>query len=81
MCFLIVWSNAQNIIIYHVHVLGYTPSTILTRPLTPTTQALLAAHPPHEILGALTRLTAELADEIHSHTDSIDLTRDAQELR
>ncbi|XP_064403893.1 HAUS augmin-like complex subunit 5 isoform X2 [Halichondria panicea] len=44
-------------------------------------EALLAAHPPHEILGALTRLTAELADKIHSHTESIDLTRDAQELR
>ncbi len=47
----------------------------------PIPQALLTSHPPHEILGALTRLTAELADEIHSHTESIDLTRDAQELR
>lgn len=38
-------------------------------------------HHPHEIVCSLTQLTTELAHGIRSHTENIDLARDAKELR
>lgn len=44
-------------------------------------ESLLSLHPPHEILSSLTEVTHQAATEVHIDTTSIDLKKDARQLK